>query len=170
MRGVARTIQEHFCRFAPEDLVRFDRADEAAERLEPGDEVVVHIRLAGTSKVRVVHRDEQSLTLATLEGHPEAGRITFGAYPNDDGDIVVHIRSRARSASSPHELAFFAVGEPMQTDTWSEYIDRLAAAVAEGVRGVIHVETHEVEETDEDRGSEPPRPTFRAVGDSREKL
>ena len=49
---------------------------------------------------------QRSLTLGTLEGHPEAGRITFGAYRNDDGDVVFHIRSRARSSTLFNYVGF----------------------------------------------------------------
>ena len=31
------------------------------------------------------------ITLGTLEGHPEAGRITFGAYRNERGDVVGNV-------------------------------------------------------------------------------
>ena len=56
------------------------------------------------TRVRVVDTNSLSLTLATDDGHPEAGRITFGVYPNDEGDIVFHIRSRARSGSKRFTL------------------------------------------------------------------
>lgn len=51
----------------------------------------------------------------------------------------------------------------MQTNTWTGYIDRVAAVVARGVRDVIHVETKRVEETDADRTADALEPTFRAV-------
>lgn len=163
LRGIAQALFEHFERFAPPALVRFHRAEGTDQALRPGDLLHVEISLAGSFAVRVVHRTSLSLTLATLEGHPEAGRITFGVYPNAEGDIVFHIRSRARSGSPRFALGFPSTGEPMQTNTWTGYIDRVAAVVARGVRDVIHVETKRVEETEADRTADALEPTFRAV-------
>lgn len=162
LHGVARELIEHFEHFAPPDLVRFKRGGGAGKALARGDELEVHISPAGSFGVRVVDTNSLSLTLATDDGHPEAGRITFGVYPNDEGDIVFHIRSRARSGSKRFALGFLTAGEPMQTTTWTGYIDRLAAVVANGCRDVIHVETQKVDETEADRRVEGLEPTFRA--------
>ncbi|MEX0891380.1 MAG: DUF1990 family protein [Gemmatimonadota bacterium] len=160
---VARAVAERFWRYPPPDMVCFERVDGTTDPLQSGDVMAVEIRVAGTCHVRVVHRDELSLTLATLDGHPEAGRITFGAYPNARGEIVFHIRSRARASSRNRLLGFLTAGEPMQTLTWTGFIDRLAASVGAGVRDVIHADTREVTERAEDRCAEGLGPTFRAV-------
>jgi hypothetical protein len=159
---VARTVAERFWRYPPPELVRFERADGTTDPLRPGDVMQVDIRVAGACLVRVVHRDDCSLTLATLEGHPEAGRITFGAYPNARGEIVFHIRSRARASSRERHLGFLTAGEPMQTLTWTGFIDRLAASVGAGVRDAVHADTREVAERAEDRCAEGIGPTFQA--------
>ena len=88
----------------------------------------IRIRPAQQCGVRVIHEDAQSFTLATLEGHPEAGRITFGAYRNPAGAVIFHIRSRARSTTALQRLGFLAIGDAMQTNTWADFI-RNAAAV-----------------------------------------
>lgn len=158
------TIARDFCEFAPSDLVRFERALRHPEPLELGEEMEVDIRMAGSCRVRVVHRDRNSLTLATLRGHPEAGRITFGSYRSADGEVIFHIRSRARSSSGTKYAGYVAAGEPMQTNTWTDFIDRVAHTVGDGVTGVIHAETTPIE----DEGDVPERvctPTFLAVGD-----
>jgi hypothetical protein len=151
----------HFADFAPDALCRFERTSASADRpLRVGDEVRVHIRMAGTFSVRVLHLDENSITFYTLHGHPEAGRITFGAYRNRRGDVVFHIRSRARSGSSKQYAGFVAVGEPMQTMTWTDYIDQLAHSVGRGVLGRIHEETNVLESKDDENV-----PTYLARGD-----
>lgn len=157
------TFVEQFETFPPPDLMRFSRCPTAGTRLEPGDEMEVHIRLAGQCRVRVVHRDSLSVTLMPLLGHPEAGRITFGAYPNTERDVVFHIRSRARARSRSFRLGASAAGNPMQITAWTGFINRVAATLAAGVRDVIHVDTQAVEETEADRCVEGPEPTFRAV-------
>ncbi|MGC4117678.1 MAG: DUF1990 family protein [Myxococcales bacterium] len=159
---VMELIERHFERFAPAELVVFERA-RAGPHLEVGDRLDLRIVGAGAAAVRVVHKDAQSLTLATLRGHPEAGRITFGAYRNRRGDLVFHIRSRARSASSSRYLGFRGAGEPMQTRCWVDFVNRVAALVGQGVLGWIHVETTRF-------GDEPQEvacsaPTYLARGD-----
>ncbi|HET9983023.1 MAG TPA: DUF1990 family protein [Longimicrobiales bacterium] len=161
---VAAVVAERFACFPPGELVRFRRMDGGEGPLEPGDVLDVDIRMAGACQVGVVHRDRNSLTVATLAGHPEAGRITFGAYPNEAGDVVFHIRSRARSSTRSRLLGFRAMGDAMQTTTWTDFINRLAVEVGDGVEGVIHAEKRVVEETDEDRAV-PPVPTFVATGE-----
>ncbi|WNG35704.1 DUF1990 family protein [Archangium violaceum] len=157
-------VSARFAEFAPEELVVFTPEDERGRPLERGDELRVRIRGAGTFHVRVIHKDRQSITLATLPGHPEAGRITFGAYRNERGDVIFHIRSRARSGSRVMYLGFRTGGEAMQTNTWTDFVNTVALTVGEGVIGFIHAETtvmkEEHERTDDVRG-----PTFLARGD-----
>ena len=153
-------LAEHFSELAPPGLVRFRRADGKAAPLSVGDELEVHIRFAGTFGVRVIHKDEHSITLATLGGHPEAGRITFGAYRHDRGGVVFHIRSRARSSTSPTYAGFLALGEPMQTKTWTDFVARVASWTGTGVHDFIYEETSRRPDEPDEEG-----PTFVAEGD-----
>jgi hypothetical protein len=160
-------VSRRFPEFAPEELCIFKRVDEArqGEPLELNDELTVRIRGAGTFGVRVIHKSAQSLTLGTLPGHPEAGRITFGAYPNARGDVIFHIRSRARSGSTFHYWGFVTAGEAMQTNTWTEFVLRAAVTAGKGVIGAIHADTTELE--DEPEGGDVEHgPTFIASGDT----
>jgi len=166
MEWVARRFPE----FAPAELCVFERVgvepspSGEAPPLGVGDELTVKIQGAGTFGVRVIHKDAQSVTLATLPGHPEAGRITFGAYRNELGDVIFHIRSRARSGSTFHYVGFVAGGEAMQTNTWTEFVLRAAASAGEGVVGAIHAETTQLEGEPDD-GDPEHGPTFVAKGD-----
>ena len=162
MEWVARRFPE----FAPKELCVFEPADPAreGEPVEEGDELNVKIQGAGTFQVRCIHKDAQSLTLATLPGHPEAGRITFGAYRNEARDVIFHIRSRARSGSTFHYVGFVAGGEAMQTNTWTEFVLRAAVSAGEGVVGAIHADTTELQGEPDD-GDPEHGPTFVAKGD-----
>ncbi|WNG46133.1 DUF1990 family protein [Archangium minus] len=157
-------VSARFAEFAPEELVVFTPEDERGRPLERGDELRVRIRGAGTFHVRVIHKDRQSITLATLPGHPEAGRITFGAYRNERGDVIFHIRSRARSGSRVMYLGFRTGGEAMQTNTWTDFVNTVALTVGEGVIGFIHAETTAMKEEHE-RADDVRGPTFLARGD-----
>lgn len=160
---VAALVARHFEAFSPEELVVFEREAKDHPVLREGDELWVHIKGAGRFEVRVVHQDAQSLTLCTLDNHPEAGRITFGAYQNGRGDVIFHIRSRARSGSPFHLVGFLAGGEAMQTNTWTDFVNRVAVTAGEGVIGVIYSETKKIH--DEPEESVVDAPTFRAEGD-----
>jgi hypothetical protein len=159
-------VAGHFSAFAPPDVVTFERTDGSAAPLGPGDVLEVRIRGAGTFGVCVASRTKQTLTLATLTGHPEAGRITFGAYRNDYGDVVFHIRSRARSSTHARYLGFLMMGEAMQTATWADFVTSVAFTFGEGVIGYLHVETARLRRghADEPEASAL-SPTFIAEGD-----
>ena len=153
-------VKGHFCELPPASLVEFI----APDGLKLGSKLDIHIKPGQHCGVRVIHEDAQSITLATLNGHPEAGRITFGSYRNPEGDVIFHIRSRARSTTTVKRLGFLAIGDAMQTTTWTDFIKATARAASTRIRGAIHAETVEVDEVPED--DEPLQsPTFLAVGD-----
>lgn len=157
---VGSFLAEHFCELAPPELVEFHRTDERADPLTVGDELDIHIRFTGHCGVRVIHADDHSITLGTLRGHPEAGRITFGAYRSKDGGVIFHIRSRARASTRSRYTGFVAVGEPMQTKTWTDFVERVAGLLGAGVRDFVYEESAEcADEADEEC------PTFVAEGD-----
>lgn len=165
---LVEVLASRFAEFAPADSVVFRRAEAPAcdRPMAPGDELEVDIRWAGPCRVRVVSREPQSITLATLSGHPEAGRITFGAYRNDYGDVVFHIRSRARSGSRAHYIGFLAAGEAMQTNTWTDFVQAVAYTFGEGIIGPVHADTRRMRDREEPQTDETLcSPTFRAEGD-----
>jgi hypothetical protein len=159
-------LTENFAAFAPADVVVFGRSDGTDRPLERADVLDVRIRGAGACRVCVADRTPQTLTLATLAGHPEAGRITFGAYRNDYGDVIFHIRSRARSSTRTRYLGFLMMGEAMQTATWADFVTSVAFTFGDGVIGYVHVETSRMRgrQTDDDDASALSA-TFVAEGD-----
>jgi hypothetical protein len=152
-------VKEHFCRLPPSSLVDFTAPDGIAG----GARLDIVIKPGQRCAVTVIHENEQSLTLGTVAGHPEAGRITFGSYRYDSGDVIFHIRSRARSTTTLQRIGFLAIGDAMQTNTWTDFIRNVAALADASIAGAIHANTETVEEEPED--DEPLRaPTFLAVG------
>jgi hypothetical protein len=158
---IGELLARRFADFAPADLASFERSDGRDRPLEVGDDLEVTIRFAGRFAVRVIHRDANSLTVATLSGHPEAGRITFGAYRHASGDVIFHIRSRARSASRIRYAEFLALGQAMQTNTWTRFVERFASDLGDGVVDFVFEETCECADEPDDTE----QPTFAARGD-----
>jgi len=160
-------VASQFHELPPGEVVLFTR-EQAGEpaALEVGDELDIRIRMAGEARVRVVHTCPCSLTLATLQGHPEAGRITFGAYRNPDRDVVFHIRSRARSRSLFTLMGFLVGGNPMQTTTWTDFVANVAATCGSGVKGDVHADTRRLSEDEAEAADETmDAPTFIAEAD-----
>lgn len=155
-------LRRRFCDFPPADLVSFSRPAPCDQPLRVGDELDIVIRMAGACRVRVTASDDHSFTLATLHGHPEAGRITFGSYRHDSGAVIFHIRSRSRSGSLKFATGFMTLGEAMQTNTWADFVRTVASTYGTAVMGEVHAETTEVEPGPED--GDPTRPTFDARG------
>lgn len=164
---VVRTVAARFDEMAPADVVSFERSGEHGDgELTVGEELDIDIRMAGHARVRVMHTTPCSFTLATLVGHPEAGRITFGAYRDDAGQVIFHIRSRARSSSIWTYCGFLVGGDPMQTESWTAFINNVAATCGDGIVGIVHAETSAVPQDEwlpEDDTMD--APTFVAVAD-----
>lgn len=160
---IVTLIRHQFEDFPPPTLCIFTRDRTGNEPLEMGDRLSVRIRMAGDFAVCVTNVDAQSITLGTLKGHPEAGRITFGAYRNRTGDVIFHIRSLARSSSWRNYAGFLTAGDPMQTYTWTDFVDNLAHTAGDGVHGMIHAEMHIIRRG---HGDDPlDIPTYLARGD-----
>jgi len=155
-------VRRDFAVYSPDLLARFTRADGASDPLELEDQLQIHIVGAGDCEVRVAHLDEQSFTLRTLEGHPEAGRITFGAFRNPEGDLVFRIRSRARAGSVIKLVGYTLFGKKVQTRVWVTFIERVAEACGCKLRDEVRVETKEVADSAADLG-EADTPTFVAA-------
>ena len=153
-------VKEQFCSLPPSSLVQFV----APHGVGLGSLIDIVIMPGRRCGVRVINEDQQSITFATLEGHPEAGRITFGSYRNPAGDVLFHIRSRARSGTALQRLGFLLIGDAMQTTTWTDFINNVALLAGTTIAGVVHADTQHVDEEAED--DEPLRaPTYLAVGD-----
>jgi Domain of unknown function (DUF1990) len=164
---VMQMVASRFCELPPADVVAFSRpAADGQKPVEVGECIDIRIKLAGDARVRVIHTTPCSVTLGTLVGHPEAGRITFGSYRNDAGAVIFHIRSRARSSSIWTYCGFIVGGDPMQTESWTVFVNNVAAACGNGVDGEGHAETRAVPKDEWEPADESmDGPTFVALAD-----
>jgi hypothetical protein len=150
---VLRMLREEFPRFSDPQLAEFQREEPADRPLEIGDDMTVYIRAAGYSGVRITHMDARSLTMRTLDDHPEAGRITFGAYYDEQGRLNFRIRSRARAIDALHFIGWQLMGRHIQVQIWKEFVRRVAAGCGGRLLDDVQVETQTIEETPADEGA-----------------
>ncbi|MDW7709946.1 MAG: STAS domain-containing protein [Deferrisomatales bacterium] len=103
----------------------------------PGAVGAIHLRMPGgvplDTGVRVLHADAASFTLATLEGHLQAGWITFGAY--DTGDCTAaQVQSLGRTGDPLYELGFRLFGHAQQEHFWGATLAALGSRLGVAVR------------------------------------
>jgi hypothetical protein len=96
--------------------------------IQPGEIILINARTEGgpiSTGVMVLYSGKNSFTLITLQGHPEAGWVTFSAY-KDDLDTVLQVDVLARSSDPLYELAFRLVGTKAQDRIWTHVLTSLA--------------------------------------------
>lgn len=107
------------------------------EGLRPGAVVDFRLAVAGGLPLRtgavVLHADDQSFTLMTLEGHLQAGWITFGVW-DDAGTPVAEVRSLTRSSDPLCEAGFVLAGHHEQDEFWHRTLEALGRCF--GVTGL----------------------------------
>lgn len=156
-QAVMEMVRREFPRFSPDALASFARCENGP--LEPGDEMEVNIRGVGCHKVRVVCVSERMLTLRTIEGHPEAGRISFACFCDGQGRMLFRIRSRSRVNNLVRLAGYWLGGKGAQTQIWCTFIKRVAERIGTRVRDKVVLGERFVEDSRADLGLED-APTF----------
>ncbi|MEW4567604.1 DUF1990 family protein [Tautonia sp. JC769] len=158
--AVADRIRNEFTTFAPRETARFEcKSRGKGEPLELGDVLDIRLSLVGSCRVKVVHLDDRSITLRTMDGHPELGRITFVSDRDDRGRVRFGIVSRTRANGLANFTGFLLMGKQMQSRCWINFIGNLAEACGGRVLDAVKVRTVAVEETPADRPGGPDEPT-----------
>jgi hypothetical protein len=159
--GVLDMVRGRFAEFSPSELAEFTRPDGASHPLRPGDTMHVFMPGAGHAAVVVSLLDPRTFTLRTLEGHLEAGRITFGAERDAAGRLVFRIRSRSTISDLARLIAYRLLGIHVQTRIWTTFVERVAQAAGGRLVGEVVTSTDRVSRDPADRAEED-APTFEA--------
>ena len=145
---VMRLMQRHLAELAPSMLAHFEKSSGADGLLRVADEYDITMLGPWNGTVRVSESSSESFTLVTLDGHPEAGHITFSvaAHGSDQHAVRVRIESWARARDSVVAAAYgtLGIGKQVQTEVWITFLQRLSA-----LAGMM--ETPEVQITTEQR-------------------
>jgi hypothetical protein len=131
--------------FAPETLAKFKKVKGDASRMRVGDEYDIEILGPWNGAVRVSEVDDSSFTFVTLEGHPEAGQISFRLQQREQ-HILFAILSWARSRDMLVGLSYqqAQVGKEVQKEVWIEFCERVVEASGGEQIGDIEVITEEM--------------------------
>ena len=149
--SLGKIVRERFVEFGPPETAAFEHdGGTKGAPLQVGDELAIRIGGFMPCRVRVVHVDDTSLTLRTMAGHPEAGRITFRSSRDDQGRLNFCIRSRARAGGLIHYIGFLVLGRTMQARCWIRFIGKVAEACGARLEGPVRVSTRRVQEDPSD--------------------
>ena len=125
--GVVEAWKEYFPRFWPKE----NRFYAPRSGIVPGGVALLGSGVPGSrwfsTGVMVLYSDEESFTVMTAEGLPEAGWNTFSAYEDDDGTTVAQVQSLARASDPIYEVGFRLFGSTEQEKIWAHVLTSLAA-------------------------------------------
>lgn len=134
-------------RFSPRMLAHFEKSKGDPKVMRPGDEYHITILGPWNGSVRVVETTPTSFTFVTLEGHPEAGQITFSLdpHPSRRDALRFEICSWARSRDMLVGLTYkeAGVGKEVQKNAWATFCERVAEAGGGERLGDVTVVTEE---------------------------
>ena len=150
MACIGRDIQ----RYVADEIAVFKKSKGAEGGLAVGDEYDIEIRSPWDGPVRVVEVAPTRFTLATLDGHMEAGQIRFEArdHPTEPGALRFSIESWARSADEAVDFVYDELGlaKKAQQALWTFFCER----VAEDCGGEKMAEVRVLTEREADDGAD----------------
>ncbi len=147
-----RLMQAHLTELAPSVLASFRKSEGVEFAVQAGDEYEVTMLGPWNGGVRVAEVTGDSLTLVTLDGHPEAGHITFSVHDGEPaGTHRVLIESWARSRDGLVQAAYntLGIGRQVQTEVWITFLQRFSTLAGVSVTPEVRITTEEL--TGDDR-------------------
>ena len=114
--------------YVPDEIAVFTKTVGAPGRLAAGDEFDITIRSPWNGPVRVAQAEPTRFTLATLDGHMEAGQIRFEATAPTPGALHFSIESWARSRDELVDAVYDGLGlaKEAQKGMWTFFCERVA--------------------------------------------
>jgi hypothetical protein len=134
-------------RAAPTALVSFVKLHGEEDELAVGDEFTVRIPGPWDGPVRVVDVAPTHFSFVTLDGHLEAGRISFSARDLAPGRLEVRIEAWARGGDRLSNLLFdhVPVNKEVQLHMWVSVLERLTRLSGGRRDGPLDITTRRVD-------------------------
>lgn len=146
-RELMDQIKADLRELSPKALADFHKVRGDAAIMAVGDEYEIVILGPWNGNVRVTEVTPTSFTFVTLEGHPEAGQITFALDRSDMRPSCVRfeINSWARSRDMLVSLGYehAGIGKEIQKNAWVSFCQAVVAASGGEADGNIEVVTEE---------------------------
>jgi uncharacterized protein (UPF0548 family) len=148
-------LQESPDRAAPSEFATFKKTRGAGGQMRVGDEYVVRMPGPWDGPVRVAEVSANHFLLITLEGHLEAGQISFRAE-GGDGSIQFEIESWARGGDRLSNLLYdhLRMSKEIQLHMWTSFLERVIRLSGGSRDGPLSIETRRVERVPGDRQRE----------------
>jgi Domain of unknown function (DUF1990) len=125
-----RLMQRHLCHLAPSALAHFEKSEGQEGLTRVNDEYDITMLGPWNGRVRVIESLADRFTLVTLDGHPEAGHITFSvtrAHGTVDAlQVLIESWARARDALVAAAYGTLGIGKQVQTEVWITFLQRLS--------------------------------------------
>jgi hypothetical protein len=138
-------IKTHLPDYSPGLLADFEKTKGQTHTLTEGDEFAVKILGPWNGDVRVTNIMADGFELATLESHPEAGRICFSLRPHatlpDALRFEIHSWARSRDGLVAFTYDTLGLGKRVQQQTWETFCQRVAERSGGLLLGPVQVET-----------------------------
>lgn len=146
-RELMDKIKADFHELSPSLLADFKKVKGDPTQMQLGDEYDIAMLGPWNGGVRVTENTDTSFTFVTLEGHPEAGQITFALSRQDvpPGMLRFEINSWARSRDMIVSLAYehIGIGKEVQKNVWVTFCENVAEASGGVPAGEAEVSTEE---------------------------
>jgi hypothetical protein len=152
-----RLMQRNLTDLAPSALADFQKTEGSDLTFRVGDEYDITMLGPWNGRVRVTEVAPESFTLVTLDGHPEAGHITFSVQRDaaDAETASVLIESFARSRDSLVNVAYdtLGIGKQVQAEVWITFLQRFGTLAGVAETPEVRVRTESVPVRDAQQSS-----------------
>lgn len=132
----------------PSEFASFDKVHGPEGRMERNDEYVVRMPAPWDGPVRVIDVTARSFSFVTLQGHLEAGQISFAA-DSRDGMLEFTIESWARNGDKLSKLLYtqLRMAKEVQLHMWTSTLERVAELSGGKMTGGVRISTRRVNVT-----------------------
>ena len=131
--------------YSPQAIATFEKQSGDPKDLSIGDEILVRITGPWNGPVRVTEVRNDGFSFCTLEGHLEAGSISFRISKTPRGTVCFKIESITRSRDQIVNFFYDKLRLAMlaQTEMWELFCQNFARDALNDpeVRPVVHVQT-----------------------------
>jgi len=144
-REVIEAISQDPSRYCNEAMASFDKETGASDRMAVGDEYLVRISGPWNGPVRVIDMNATSFTLATRDGHLEAGFIEFAAEITAESQSEHQCRLTIQSwatCGGPVAWVTYSVlriARWAQAAMWTEFCENVAKQFGNGSQSDVKV-------------------------------